>query len=148
MPRALNPSWLANVEENLGRGVPHDVIITELRDLGLSAKKARRYIAQIVAQWGERVTTATTDEQRAELVGLAMSVYREARAKGHHKTALAAIDTTARLLGLVGPQAQVAVFNAIDTTGALTSGEAVKARLAELKQKDRQLTDGGNDGAA
>ncbi len=146
MARPWNTAWLATVEDALGRGVPHDTIIATLRDdLGISSRRARRYIDAVLASWTERMTSATLDEQRGELVGLAMSVYREARRKGHAKTALAAIDTTARLLGLTRPDAQVAI-NVLDAGGALTSQDAVRERLAELRQ--RQLTSGGNDGGA
>ncbi len=146
MGRRFDSSWLARVEDALGRGVPHDMTIAELSaDLGISAKRGRRYIEAVLSTWAERVTSATPDDQRGELVGMALSVYREARRKGHVKSALAAVETTARLLGLVGPQAQVAVFNAIDASGALTSPESVRARLDELRAK--QLPAGGDDGA-
>jgi hypothetical protein len=145
--RRFDSSWLARVEDALGRGVPHELIIGELSaDLGIPARRARRYIEAVLSSWAERVTSASTEEQRGELVGMTLSVYREARRKGHVKSALAAVETTARLLGLVGPAAQVAVFNAIDPSGALTSNESVRARLDELRAK--QLPAGGDDGGA
>ncbi|HYC73115.1 MAG TPA: hypothetical protein VEB66_18030 [Opitutaceae bacterium] len=145
MGRPFNTAWLAHVEAALARGVPHDVIIGELAaDLGIPAKRARRYIDAVLAKWTERVTSASPEEQRGELVALSLSVYAEARRKGHPKTALAAIETTAKLLGITKTDAAVA-FN-LNVDGALGSPEEIRQRIAELRA--RALPPGGDGGDA
>jgi len=147
--RRFNDARLGEVEEALGLGVSHATIVAHhATEWGVESRQVTRYLTEVLRRWGARVTDATPDEQRADLAGRLMSCYADARRRGHTKTAIVALDSLAKLLGLTRPDAQVAI-NVLDTSGALSSPASVRARLAELRQAQLPAaTDGGDDGGA
>jgi hypothetical protein len=135
MSRGWDEKMLAEVDQALGRGEPQGAVVDRVAaSWGVEPRKVKRAIAEVLRRWGSRVVDADPDEQRAHLVGLVVSIYRESRAKGHGKVALACVDSMARILGLTRPDV-LAVAGVLDQRGALTSPDEVRARLAELRQR-------------
>lgn len=143
MARPFNEAMLSQVAEWLASGEPHAVVIDRCRsEYGASAKVARRYIARVLDQWTADVVGTTDDERRARAAAAYLSLYREARQKGHTRVAGEMVEKWCRLFG-IGGAAQVAV-GIFDERGAMTSAAAIDARIAELRR--HLLGGGGGEG--
>lgn len=101
MSRRFDEQLMTEVDDALGRGEGHGAIVDRLAlDFGVERRVVKRAIAVTLRRCAARVTDADPDEQRATLLGSYLSIYRETRRLKHHKTALAALDSIAKLLGL------------------------------------------------
>jgi hypothetical protein len=146
--RGWNEDLLAAVAEQLGRGVPQGTVVKVLADeFTVERRVVKRAIAEVFRRWGERMELSP-ETTRAELVGMALNLYGETRRLGHHKSALAALDLLSKLLGLTRAEAQPIALAVLDRQGALSSPEEVRARLAELRQRQLGAPDDEGDGGA
>ena len=144
MARKLDPEKLIVVEFAMASGVSLASIERDYaKQWGVEGRHVRRYIKSVKESWDRR-ESAPIEEKRARLAEMTLHVYRRALLKGHDGSAIRALDLAAKIYGITKSDVLAAV-GIYDPRGAYTSNDAIKARLAELREQQLAMLAPGDE---